>query len=323
MNHYKIDPSSAAHGPVSSGRITDVPGVRVGHTTIREGRVHTGVTAIVPDPVPTPARPLPAGMFVGNGHGKMTGSTELIELGRLQTPIVLTNTLSTFVAADALLDWMLQRPDCADTVTLNPVVAECNDSWLSDIRARAVRPEHVHAALDGAGTEFELGGVGAGTGMRALGFKGGIGTSSQRVGEHTLGVLALTNFTGTLRLDGQAVETPNPAEPQGNSCILVVATDAPMDARQLGRLARRAVFAMAEVGADFRHGSGDYAIAFSTGQDRALLSDSRLDPYFAAVLQASAQALISSLWHARTTHGRDGHIAYGLQEVLRERGLLG
>ncbi|WP_431843567.1 P1 family peptidase [Calidifontibacter indicus] len=308
--------------PAETGRISDVPGVRVGHTTVVDGDVRTGVTTVVPDPVPSPARPLRCGLFVGNGHGKLVGATELIELGELQTPLVLTNTLSTFLAADALTDWMLRRPECADVVTLNPLVAECNDSWLSDIRARAVHPEHVHAALDGADTDFACGAVGAGTGMRALGFKGGIGTASRRVGDHTVGVLALTNFSGTLSVGGTVVESPDTVVPEGNSCIMVVATDAPLDARQLGRVARRSVFAMGTVGADYRHGSGDYGIAFSTDRHSAPLTDRRLDPYFRATLDASADAIVSSLWHAPTTIGRTGHTAHGLQDVLRARGLL-
>ena len=308
--------------PAETGQISDVPGVRVGHTTVVDGDVRTGVTTVVPDPVPSPARPLRCGLFVGNGHGKLVGATELIELGELQTPLVLTNTLSTFLAADALTDWMLRRPECADVVTLNPLVAECNDSWLSDIRARAVRPEHVHAALDGADTDFACGAVGAGTGMWALGFKGGIGTASRRVGDHTVGVLALTNFTGTLTLHDTVVEAPDTVAPEGNSCIMVVATDAPFDARQLGRVARRSVFAMGTVGADYRHGSGDYGIAFSTDRHSAPPPDRQLDPYFRATLDASADAIVSSLWHAPTTIGRAGHTAHGLQDVLRARGLL-
>ncbi|GAB3747951.1 P1 family peptidase [Yimella radicis] len=309
-----------------TGSIKDVPGVRVGHRTIVRDDVRTGVTAIVPTPVPTPERPLPCGLFVGNGHGKLIGSTQVAEMGTLETPIVLTNTLSAFGAADALVGWMLDRPDCADVVTLNPLVAECNDSWLSDIRQRAVTAADVRAALDDASDDFALGAVGAGTGMRALGFKGGIGTASRAVGDQRLGVLALTNFTGHLRLDGRPVEPANTADPEGNSCVIVVATDAPLDARQLGRIARRAVYAMGTVGAAYSHGSGDYAIAFSTrGVDdvrSGCVREKDLDPFFSATLEASAEAIVSSLWHAETTQGRAGHVAYGLRETLRERGLL-
>lgn len=308
-----------------TGSISDVPGVRVGHRTIERDEVRTGVTAIVPTPVPTPDRPLPCGLFVGNGHGKLVGSTQVVEMGTLETPIVLTNTLSAFGAADALVGWMIDRPDCADVVTLNPLVAECNDSWLSDIRQRAVTAADVRAALDDASADFALGAVGAGTGMRALGFKGGIGTASRAVGGHQFGVLALTNFTGTLRIDGRTVEPANSADPEGNSCVLVAATDAPLDARQLSRIARRAVFAMGTVGAAYSHGSGDYGIAFSTRRtdDRSdRVPEKDLDPFFGATLEASADAILSSLWHAETTTGRAGHVAYGLRETLRERGLL-
>lgn len=307
--------------PASIGTISDVPGVRVGHTTVRSTDVLTGVTAVVPTPCPTPSAPLRSGLFVGNGHGKLTGATQLLELGTLETPIVLTNTLSAFRAADALVGWMLERPECAEVTTLNPVVAECNDSWLSDIRARSVEEHHVRSALDTASEVFELGAVGAGTGMRALGFKGGVGSASRHVGPHHLGVLALSNFTGTLHAGGNRVEPANSAEPEGNSCILIVGTDAPLDARQLGRVARRAVFAMGPVGADFRHGSGDYSLAFSTSHAAPMREDT-LDAIFTATLAASADAIISSLWHSPTTRGRAGHLAYGLQDTLRERGLL-
>ncbi|MBC9956696.1 P1 family peptidase [Yimella sp. cx-51] len=306
--------------PHGQGSICGVPGVRVGHSTIVDGDARTGVTAIVPDPMPTPHHRLPCALFVGNGHGKLIGATQVGELGTLETPIVLTNTLSSFLAADTLVSWMLERPDCADVVTLNPVVAECNDSWLSDIRGRHVTAAHVREALDRASTDCAQGAVGAGTGMRALGFKGGIGTASRRTAAgHTLGVLALSNFSGVLRLEGLPIDPADDAEPQGNSCILVVATDAPVDARQLGRIARRAVFAMGTVGADYRHGSGDYGLAFSLTTQQPALADEELDPMFEAVIGAAHAALISSLWHAPTMIGHDGHTAYGLRETLRNR----
>ncbi|NHN54516.1 S58 family peptidase [Calidifontibacter sp. DB0510] len=298
--------------------ITDVPGVRVGHRTLVRGTdIRTGVTTIVPDPLPTPAKPLRCNAFVGNGHGKAVGLSQVQELGELETPIVLTNTLSTFLAADALLDWMLQR---TDATSLNPVVAECNDGWLSDIRARAVSAADVRAALDGATDgPVERGSVGAGTGMRALGFKAGIGTASRLVGAHTVGVLVLANFTGRLRLGGREVAPADEVVPEGNSCIVVVATDLPVDARQLRRLAARGVYAMARVGAEFRHGSGDYAIAFTTSHETPM-DDRALDDTFVAVLDATEAALLDALWSVPTTRGVEGHVAHGLRETLADRG---
>lgn len=297
--------------------ICDVAGVRVGHRTLVEDGIRTGVTAIVPDPLPTPTRPLPAALAVGNGHGKLVGATQLDELGLIETPVLLTNTFATYRAADALLGWMLEQPGLEQTVTLNPVVGECNDSWLSDIRTRPVTEADVRAALDSADDSPDLGAVGAGTGTRALGFKGGIGSASRLTQDgSTVGVIAQTNFTGRLRLAGRTVTPADSVRPQGNSCVIVVATDAALDARQLGRVARRAIYAMGSIGADYSHGSGDYAIAFSTATGPAAYADPQLDPFFAAAREATEAALVSSLWHAPTTVGRDGHTAYGLREAL-------
>ncbi|PUB31830.1 D-aminopeptidase [Promicromonospora sp. AC04] len=330
-------------GPLNA--ITDVPGVRVGHTTIVDApRLHTGVTAIVPDALGPDRRSLPCGLFVGNGFGKLVGATQVAELGAIETPILLTATLSAFRAADALVTHVLASPGHEETRTLNPVVGETNDGRLSDIRARPVTEAHVLAALDGATPGLpDEGCVGAGTGTMALGFKGGIGTSSREVGGRTVGVLVQSNFSGTLTVRGVPIvadggsaaiaESPvtEPApdaarpQPEGNSCMIVVATDAPLDARQLGRVARRAVFAMARVGSDFTSGSGDYALAFSThgappsgstpgappsgsGQDAAAgsVDDGDLDPVFAATMDAVEEALLNSLLTATTTVGHRG-----------------
>jgi len=237
--------------------------------------VHSGVTAIVPDGV-GPASPLPAGVFAGNGYGKLLGTTQIAELGALETPVLLTSTLCAFRAADALVGWILERPEGAGARSVNPVVGECNDGLLSDIRSRPVQEEHVRAALDGASAgPVAEGSVGAGTGMTALGFKAGIGTSSRRVPlagrEVTLGVLVQANFAGTLRVLGRTI-TPSDVGlptadsdpgPETGSCMVVAATDAPLDARQLTRLARRAVYALARVGAGYGHGSGDYGLALA------------------------------------------------------------
>lgn len=311
-------------GPLNA--LTDVPGVRVGHTTLIDPpRVHSGVTAIVPEGV-SPARPLPAGVFVGNGYGKMLGSTQVAELGALETPVLLASTLSAFRVADALVGWMLERPGNEDVRSVNPVVGECNDGLLSDIRARPVREEHVRAALDGAtGGPVAEGCVGAGTGTSALGFKAGVGTSSRRLPldgrEVTLGVLVQANFGGTLRISGRTVTPVDVGLPDSDagadrgSCMVVAATDAPLDARQLTRVARRAVYALARVGAGYGHGSGDYGLAFGTrplgeAAGPAVLTDDRLDPLFVAVLDAVEEAVLNALLTATTTtgpHGRTRH----------------
>lgn len=320
-------------GPFPTGRhnaITDVAGVRVGHTTLWEPpRVHSGVTAIVPDRV-GPERPLPAGMFAGNGYGKLIGATQIAELGVIETPVLLTSTLSAFRAADALVGWVLEQPGRERVRSLNPVVGECNDGLLSDIRSRPVREEHVRAALDGAaGGPVAEGCVGAGTGTTALGFKAGVGTSSRVVPvdgqDAVVGVLVQANFGGTLRVLGREV-TPadvgapaRPPEPDTGSCMVVTATDAPLDARQLARVARRSVYALGRIGASFSHGSGDYGIAFGTRTPPGPVPDAGLDPLFRAVLDAVEEAVLNSLLAARTTLGVHGDLLHPLPgKALRE-----
>lgn len=299
--------------------ISDVPGIRVGHTTIRdEPRFHTGVTAIVPDVLP-----IPAAIFAGNGFGKLIGVTQIEELGEIETPILLTSTLSAFRVADALISWMLQQPGHEKTTSLNPVVGETNDGYLSDIRARAISAHHVFNALDSAhdGPVSE-GCVGAGTGTRALGYKAGIGTSSRYIyassesepnqespGPYTVGSLVQSNFGGTLTIQGKAYPAPELSDADKGSCMIVVATDAPLDARQLGRIAKRAVFAMAKVGASFSHGSGDYAIAISTRRE-GNVPDSLLSPLFIATMDAVEEALLNSVFMAQTTHGIEGRVLH-------------
>jgi D-aminopeptidase len=327
------------HPPGPLDAIVDVPGIRVGHTTVVEvgakiddGTVRTGVTAIVPDQLAD--RRLPANLAVGNGHGKLVGATQLVELGEIETPILLTATLSTFRVADALVTWMLSRPGHESTTSLNPVVGECNDAGLSDIRRRPITPEHVFGALDEVSRQVPAeGAVGAGTGMLTMGFKGGVGTSSRRAqaggAAATVGVLALTNFSGRLPIAG----LPDPAGGRtesagsdrsaaastaatGNSCVLVVATDAPVDARQLGRIARRAVYAMSRAGADFTHGSGDYAIAFGVAEPgQARLDDRELTPLFTATAEATVAAIVHSLLAATGATAASGRLHPGLLEV--------
>jgi D-aminopeptidase len=278
------------------------------------------VTAIVPDGF---ANGLPAAVAVGNGYGKLVGSTQVDELGVIETPVLLTGTLSVFRVADALLTWLLERD--ARATSLNPIVGETNDGHLSDIRRRPITPEHVHAALGSASAELPLEGcAGAGTGTTALGFKAGIGTASRTTGSGVIGsgavglgvvgVLVQANFSGTLTVLG----TPIPAQPLdagGNSCMIVVATNLPLDARQLGRVARRAVFAMGRVGSDFSPGSGDYAIAFSTNRTPAL-TDRDLKPVFQATTESVEEALLNSLTMATTTTGFLDRTAYAVPHDL-------
>ena len=330
-----IAPGVLPTGPLNA--ITDVPGVRVGQVTLIEGSdIRTGVTAIVPDRL-TGTQTLNAGLETGNGFGKIVGTTQIGELGVIETPVLLTGTLNTFRVADALVSYMLSRPGNENLGTINPVVAETNDGFLSDLRRRPVTEEHVFAALRGAtGGPVEEGAVGAGTGTSALGFKGGIGTSSRVVdcgasaGRVTIGVLVQTNFSGTLTVlgvpvpagDGDRDAAAEDPAGQGNSCVIVLATDAPLDSRQLGRVAWRSIFGMARTGSDFSGKSGDYALAFSTsvpsatapgrpagpaGAKTGLLPDSALDPLFVAAMDATEEAILNSLFAAETTTGFRGH----------------
>lgn len=320
--------------PGPTDAITDIAGVRVGQVDVRGPGVVTGVTAVLFDQLGSGRMALPAAVFAGNGYGKLIGVTQVCELGELETPIVLTNTLSAFLAADALTSWVLARPEHARTLSLNPVVAECNDGWLSDIRARAVTADHVHAALDEAtGRRPGTGAVGAGSGMVTMGYKGGIGTASRCAtldgSTVTIGALVLSNFGGSLRVgdrsldaqqvlgsgtpaDAQHPREPRPAAHEGNSCIVLLVTDAPVDARQLQRLARRGVFAMGRVGASYSHGSGDYGIAVSTAPPVAAVPDDQLDPVLTAALEAAEAALLDSVLSAATTTGRDGRTAHAV-----------
>jgi D-aminopeptidase len=321
--------------------ITDVAGVRVGHTTVIEGSdIRTGVTAIVHDGL-TGARALNAGLATGNGFGKIVGTTQVSELGVIETPVVLTGTLCTFRAADALVSYLLSLPGNEKLETVNPVVAETNDGYLSDMRRRPVTEEHVLAALRGASAgPVAEGAVGAGTGTGALGFKAGIGTSSRIVecgpdapGPVTLGVLVQANFGGTLTVLG--VPVPPAGEPdgqaageQGNSCVIVLATDAPLDSRRLARLAWRSFAGMARAGSDFSGRSGDYALAFSTAPPQAgPLPDSALDPLFVAAADAAEEAILNSLLAAETTAGFRGHVRHAVpldrvRRLCAARGVL-
>lgn len=312
--------------------LTDVPGVRVGHVTLRAdgptGTVRTGVTAVLPQPHDLRARPLTAAAHVVNGYGKPVGLTQIAELGELEAPVVLTGTFGLGAAHEGVLRWLLARdPTLGRSTTVNPVVLECNDGRLHDLRTLAVRPEHVVAALDlaeasGAGSPVQEGAVGAGHGMVAFGWKGGIGTASAHVDDGVwrarLGCLVLTNMgrREQLRVRGRPVEgdladgdlaDDNPAD---GSALVLLATDAPLDARQLGRLARRAQNGLARTGVSTDHGSGEIVLAVSTTASQHRRDDRWLDRWFGAVADVVEEAVLSSLTRAVTTDGRDGVTAY-------------
>jgi D-aminopeptidase len=321
-------------GPLNA--ITDVAGVRVGQVTRHEGdSIHTGVTAILPHEGNLFRERVPAAIRVGNGFGKLLGVTQVRELGEMETPILLTCTLCVWRAADAMVGWLLAQPGMGDVRSINAVVGETNDGALNDIRSRPVRPEDVVRALESASAgPVEEGSAGAGAGTIAFGWKGGIGTSSRRLppalGGWTVGVLVQTNFGGVLTINGAPVgrelgrymlqrELAPPQQGPGDggdgSIMMVVATDAPLDARNLGRLAERALTGLARTGSGMTNGSGDYVIAFSThAQVRrrpgiapvtiADLSNDAVSPLFQAVAEATEEAIYNSLFKATTVRGR-------------------
>jgi D-aminopeptidase len=339
-----IVPGVFPSGPLNA--ITDVADVRIGHVTLDENDAHTGVTAIIPHGGNLFRERVPAAIAVGNGFGKLVGVTQVDELGELETPILLTNTLAVWDAAVAIVEHTLAYPGNEDVRSVNPVVGETNDGWLSDIRSRPLRPEHFRRAIEDVSSgAVEEGSVGAGRGTRAFGFKGGIGTASRvlpaALGGHVVGVLVQSNFGGVLTMNGVELGKElghyafeEHARAGDGSCMIVIATDAPLDARQLRRLARRAFAGMARAGASFSHGSGDYAIAFSTAQEVRIrideatdavparrVSEPRLSPLFQAVAEATEEAIYNSLLRATTVKGRDGHVAEALP-IDRVRALL-
>jgi D-aminopeptidase len=350
-------------GPLNA--ITDVDGVLVGQTTISRGdNIRTGVTAILPHGGNLFREKVPGAVFVGNGFGKLAGSTQVNELGEIETPILLTSTLSVPRVADFLMDYMLALPGNEDVQSINPLVAETNDGYLNDIRGRHISRDDVFSAIKGAksGAVTE-GTVGAGTGTVAFGFKGGIGTSSRklpaRLGGFTVGVLVQSNFGGVLTINGAPVgrelgryylkdeltepaaeRQPQPNTPDG-SIIIVIATDAPLDARNLNRMAARAMMGLARTGSAGGNGSGDYAIAFSTAVDVRIrplsqnernsarsvktLANDAVSPLFLAVIEATEEAIYNSLFRATTTTGR-GRTVEALPldrtlEILHKHGL--
>ena len=323
-------------GELSPGRlnaITDVEGVRVGHKTLIEGiAVRTGVTVILPHGDNMFMEKVPAAIYVGNGFGKLAGSTQVEELGNIETPIALTNTLSVPVAVSALIRYTLSRPGNILVTSVNAVVGETNDSWLNDVRGMHVTEADVLAAIEAAVSgPVEEGSVGAGTGTMCFGYKGGIGTSSrvipEKSGGYTVGVLVQTNFGGDLIINGAPVGRelagpssggqPETAKGDG-SCMIVVATDAPLSPHNLQRLAKRAILGLGRTGSYMSNGSGDYVIAFSTAYrvpyrseilnpPVALVSNDHTSILFQAVVEATEEAIINSLLKATTVTGRAGH----------------
>ncbi len=322
-----IAPGRLAPGPWNA--ITDVSGVRVGHATlIRGDRVRTGVTAVLPHGGNLFRERVPGAVFVFNGFGKLMGSTQVDELGEIETPILLTSTLNVPRVADALLEYMLELPGNEQVRSINPLVAETNDGWLNDIRGRHVGRDEVFAAIREAREgPVEEGAVGAGAGTVAFGWKGGIGTSSRKAGQWTVGVLVQTNYGGDLHILGAPVGRllrSSASDSKDGSVIVVIATDAPVDARNLKRMAARSALGLGRTGAAGSNGSGDYAIAFSTARQPArLLSNDAVSQLFEAVIEATEEAVYNSLFRARTMEG-NGHRAEALPadrvlEILRGR----
>jgi D-aminopeptidase len=311
--------------PGQDNSITDVSGVLFGHFTLNKDKnIRTGVTAILPHPGNIFMEKVPAAVYVANGFGKLTGSTQIQELGNLETPIILTNTLSVPVAAEALIEYSLKKNENIRSV--NPVVGETNDGYLNDIRGLHIKKRHVIAAIENASSNKVLqGSIGAGTGTVCFGYKGGIGTSSRKLpanmNSYTVGVLVQTNFGGILQIDGVPVGeelnqyylADNLKQADG-SCMIIVATDAPLDSRNLLRLAKRSMLGLAHTGGISSNGSGDYVIAFSTVNIIPHRSDSmvhsiktlrndQMSSLFLAVIEATEEAILNSLFTAKTTTG--------------------
>ncbi|HWP43641.1 MAG TPA: P1 family peptidase [Blastocatellia bacterium] len=357
-------------GPLNA--ITDVAGVLVGHTTlIRADNVRTGVTAILPHAGNLYREKVPGAVFIGNAFGKLAGSTQVVELGEIETPVLLTSTLSVPRVADAVIDYMLGLPGNETVQSINPLVGETNDGFLNDIRGRHITAENVVSAIKNAkGGPVEEGAVGAGTGTVAFGFKGGIGTSSRRLpeslGGYTVGVLVQSNYGGVLTINGAPIgrelgryylkqeiersENRSTGESKNDdsidaadgSIMIVIATDAPLDSRNLQRLAARSIMGLARTGSSASNGSGDYAIAFSTAPEvriRAdqqaarsrlreikVLSNNAMSPLFLAVIEATEEAVYNSLFRATTMSGR-GRTVEALPiertvEILRKHGAI-
>jgi D-aminopeptidase len=336
-----LEPGVLGPGPLNA--ITDVAGVRVGHRTLIEGTaIRTGVTAIVPHDGNVFQSKVPAAVWPANAFGKAAGFLQVAELGTLETPIVLSNTLCVGSAVQAVVNWTLAQPGNEAVGSVNAVVGETNDGWLNDIRTCAVRPLDVVLAIEEARSgPVPEGSVGAGTGTSAFGFKGGIGTSSRVLSEgeggYTVGALVQSNFGGVLVVDGLQVgeklgRVPyrDEAGAGAGSCMIVLATDAPLSPRNLERMAKRAALGLARTGSFLHHGSGDFVIAFSTAnrvpheptqstREETVLADDAVSPLFLATVEAVEEAVLNSLLRATTVTGHEGHTREALPvEVLQE-----
>ncbi|WP_435623584.1 P1 family peptidase [Flagellimonas sp.] len=318
--------------------ITDVVGVKVGHTTLIKGdSIRTGVTAILPHSDNIFQFKVPAAIHIGNGFGKLAGYSQVKELGNIETPIILTNTLSVPVASDALITYTLSANENVRSV--NAVVGETNDGWLNDIRGRHVKSEHVLGAIEKAkGGPVKEGNVGSGTGTICFKYKGGIGTASriipEKFGGYTVGVLVQSNFGGVLEINGAPIAKELNNYPSqfkydvDGSCMMVVMTDAPLDSRNLERLAKRAIMGLAKTGGIASNGSGDYVIAVSTAKENRIpyssdslfnetkvLRNGAITPLFLATIEATEEAILNSLFAAETMTGREGHTIKSIPKV--------
>ena len=334
--------------PGELNAITDVDGVRVGHTTVIEGDdIRTGVTAIIPAPGNLYTHPIPAWIYTGNGYGKMVGETQVREFGEIETPILLTCTLCVWSAANALKQWMYEQPGMGEH-TLNPIVGETNDARVNNMWADPIQKEEVYAALNSASAgPVQEGSVGAGTGTQAFGWKGGIGTSSRvlpaELGGYTVGVLVQTNYGGALSINGAPVgrelgsyayrdflEPIADTDKEDGSIMMVVATDAPLTARNLDRVARRAMMGLARTGSFASNGSGDYVIAFSTNPNvrkprvsevpvpLEVLVNESMTPLFAATAEATEEAIYNAIFKAATISSSRGELrAIPLEDLMR------
>ena len=330
--------------PGEYNAITDVKGVKVGHTTLHIGdSIRTGVTAILPHAGNIFQEKVPAAIYIGNGFGKLAGYSQVKELGNIETPIILTNTLSVPTASEALITYTLGLAGNEQVRSVNPVVGETNDGYLNDIRGRHVKQQHIIEAVKNAKTgPVAEGNIGAGTGTVCFGYKGGMGTASrvvpQRFGGYTVGVLVQTNFGGVLEINGVPIAKELKSYPKSfrydvdGSCMIVIMTDAPLDARNLERMAKRAMLGLAKTGGIASNGSGDYVIAVSTAEQNRIpytnnslvaktetLRNDVISPLFLATIEATEEAIINSLFAAKTTLGRDGHRIEALpkEQVLK------
>lgn len=344
---YPIDPPHV--GTMSrgvTGTIADVAGVRVGHCTLDADAVQTGVTVVMPHGGDLYREKVPAAVSVINGFGKSIGLTQIDELGLLETPIALTNTFGVGALAQAQIRAAIAAnpPIGREWPTVNPLVFECNDGYLNDIQALAVEGEHYRRACEAASRTFARGSVGAGRGMSSFDLKGGIGTASRVADVQgmrcTVGALVLANFgrlpvldvagvpLGRMLVERMAGNGGETAEPEKGSIIMLIALDAPLDARQLRRVSMRAAAGLARTGSSYGHGSGDIAMAFSTAYTLAhdapvfrvpaLVADAHLDPLFQASADCVEQAILDALWQATTVHGRDGHVRLALRDAAAD-----